>query len=253
MTRTLLFLLGLLCIGFTGFVAGTFGFGMAPGWVSIVAVLALSFPALIACFKLFGWKRGAVVFGILGVFALAIESIGVATGYPYGAFQYSADLGFKLFGLVPWTVPFAWTPLLFAACAAVLFFWPAKGSTGSIVRRSLAAAVTLLAMDLVLDPGAVVANIWVYGDPGSYYGVPWTNFAGWILSGYIGAFVFYKFLPADRTSLPLGFIISGSLSLAFWTGVTLAEGLWIPAAIGIALSIVFFAMYAQAAYLKKIL
>jgi putative membrane protein len=253
MTRTILFLLGLCLVTFTGFLAGTFGFDSAPSWVSGFAVVLLAVPSLGASFRFFGWKRGLVMFGILGLFAIFIESIGVATGYPYGVFDYSGDLGWKVFGLVPWALPFAWTPLLFAAVASVFFFWPVKGSNGSMIVRSFAAAVVLVLMDLVLDPGAVAAGIWVYGTHGAYYGVPWTNFAGWLLSGFIGAFLFYRFMPDARDRLPPGFLISGSLSLAFWMGVVIAEGLVVPAMIGAVLTILSFAMYARRVDVPKLI
>jgi uncharacterized membrane protein len=42
-------------------------------------------------------------------------------------------------------------------------------------------------LDATLDPGAVSQKFWTYRYPGAYYGVPWSNFVGWILSGIVGA------------------------------------------------------------------
>jgi putative membrane protein len=36
-----------------------------------------------------------------------------------------------------------------------------------------------------LDPGAVAVGFWAYADGGVYYGVPLSNFAGWVLSGTV--------------------------------------------------------------------
>lgn len=86
MTRTLAFAAGLLMVGFAGFCAGTFGFDSVPAWISVLAVVVLALPSLVVCFRSFGFKHGAILIGGLSVFAMAIETIGVATGYPYGAF-----------------------------------------------------------------------------------------------------------------------------------------------------------------------
>jgi putative membrane protein len=243
MTRTFAFLVGILMVGFAGYCAGRFGFDSVPAWTSVFGVVVLALPSFVICFRSFGPKRSAALLGGLGLFALIIEGVGVATGYPYGSFNYSEGMGWKVAGLVPWTVAFAWTPLLFTAVSAVLYFLPAKDSTGVIVRRSLMVAVLLVLMDLVLDPGAVATGLWAFASPGRYYGVPWTNFAGWLLSGYVGAFLFHKALPSGQMRLPLGLLISGSFSLVFWTGVVAAMGFVIPTLLGSALTIFFFITY----------
>jgi putative membrane protein len=43
----------------------------------------------------------------------------------------------------------------------------------------------VVGMDLALDPAAVSLGFWGYAAGGWYYGVPWTNYAGWVLSAVV--------------------------------------------------------------------
>lgn len=214
----LLFALTVL-MGVIGFLADRQGFSNQPGWISVISILVFAMPALWAFVHHSGWRKGLLVLVCLSIFALAIESVGVATGFPYGQFYYSADLGWRVFGLVPWTVPFAWIPLLLAAAGL------ASRVTARPVLRMLATALILVLMDLILDPAAVHAGLWRYSAGGWYFGVPWTNFAGWMFSGVLGAAILAWFKTDD---LPVrGVITSACLMLGFWSGVLLHAALTI--------------------------
>lgn len=174
---------------------------------------------------------------VLGCFAFGIETFAVLTGLPYGHFSYSDRIGVLVFGLVPWTVPFAWTPLLLVSytLAERIFKNPLTIILGS--------ALLLVAIDLVLDPAAVGQKFWAWSQPGPYYGVPYINFFGWLLSGLVGSYIFQRFLKAARASTidsdavtPPGLISSGFLILVFWTSVCFWMEYWLPASIGVALT-----------------
>lgn len=201
--------------------------------VSSVFVLVFALPSFWALVK---WlrKRGMLALAALSIFAVGIESFAVATGFPYGHFTYGAKIGDKLFGLVPWTVPFAWTPVLlgsYALARRVARNRPKFGKWNPV----FATALISTAFDLVLDPGAVLQNFWTYRAGGAFYGVPWTNFAGWILSGAVGALILHLFAQERDESPPKGLLGSLWLIALFWTSVCGWSGLWIPAAIGVAL------------------
>ncbi len=204
--------------------------------VSSVFVLVFALPSFWTLVKWLG-KRGMLALAALSVFAVGIESFAVATGFPYGHFTYGAKIGDKLFGLVPWTVPFAWTPVLlgsYALARRVARNRPKSEKWNTI----FATALISTAFDLVLDPGAVSQNFWTYRAGGAFYGVPWTNFAGWILSGAVGALILHLFAQERKhESPPKGLLGSLWLIALFWTGVCGWSGLWIPAAIGVALCV----------------
>jgi uncharacterized membrane protein len=107
----------------------------------------------------------------------AVEAIGVATGFPFGTYDYSGQLGPKLLG-VPLIIPLAWTWMAWPA-------WLAAGRLASSVSARIAvAAVGLAAWDLFLDPQMVAEGYWTWRDvdatlPG-VPGVPVGNYVGWL-------------------------------------------------------------------------
>ena len=54
-----------------------------------------------------GARTGAGVLLVTAATAVVFEAVGLATGVPYGEYEYSDDLGPTLFG-VPFLVPLAW-------------------------------------------------------------------------------------------------------------------------------------------------
>ncbi len=54
-----------------------------------------------------------------------------------------------------------------------------------ILVRVPVAIVAVVAIDLVLDPAAVAIGFWAFVPPGVYYGVPVSNYVGWVISGTV--------------------------------------------------------------------
>ncbi len=174
----------------------------------------------------------------MSVFGYAIETTGVVTGFPYGAFYYGDSLGPRVAGLVPYLLPLSWVPLVLGAVAATA---PATAPAGKLPRRRalwvLYAAVLLTLVDVVLDPGAISLGFWVYPEGGSYYGVPVTNFLGWLLSSSLAAAILLTLGCPEWNSVPPppGLLDSAVIAVAFWLGVAVFSGLLFPAVFGGAL------------------
>lgn len=203
--------------------------------VSSVFVVLFALPSYYSVVKVSGKKHGVIILGALGVYALLLESSAINTGFPYGDFIYNDLLGEKVFGLTPWTVAFAWPPIL------LLAFWYVKNKFhGKISWWQLALYVAIMAMavDLVLDPAAVYLGFWEWREPGFYYGVPLVNFLGWILSCFIGALILNKLWV--KKTVPLAISYSGLGVLWFWTVANIFMFQIIPAVVGFALLYVFF-------------
>lgn len=193
--------------------------------VSAAFVLVLYAPSAWALGKWLGSKRAFFVLFALGAFAVVLETFAVKTGIPYGHFSYGPKIGAKVFDAVPWTVPFSWPPLVLGAFAFARAF--SRGTFGLIALATL----FLLAFDLVLDPGAVSQQFWTYKAGGLFYGVPFSNFLGWILSGALGSWLLWK-TSGERADVPTTLVSSVVLILAFWTAVCVFSGLWIPSVVG---------------------
>ncbi|HEX2728885.1 MAG TPA: carotenoid biosynthesis protein, partial [Rubrobacteraceae bacterium] len=191
---------------------------------SYVSTFLIAVPPCAALFRYLGGRRAILSLVALSAFAYAVETTGVVTGFPYGEFRYGDSLGPRVFGLVPYLLPVSYVPLVIGAVAAVPLRRP--------VPRVLASAVLLTVTDAALDPGAVSLGFWGYPDGGLYYGVPVSNFAGWLLSGTIAAALLLALGCGWRGASPPGLLDGLVIAAAFWSGVAVFSGLILPALIG---------------------
>ena len=196
---------------------------------SYVSTFLIATPTVVALARYLGPRRAALSLLALAAFGYAIETTGVATGLPYGRFFYGDALGPKVFGLVPFLLPVTYVPLVIGAVAAS---WSpdSRGKFSWILR----AAVLLTLVDGVLDPGATLLGFWTWPEGGPYYGVPISNFAGWLLSSTLAAALLLATSSWRATPRP-GLLDSTILALAFWTGVATLSGLVVPFLLGAAL------------------
>lgn len=192
--------------------------------VSTVSVLTLFSVTAYAMGRTWGFFRSAAVFTVLAAYAFGIESLGVLTGFPYGSFQYLGAMAQEVFGLVPWTLPFAWMPIMVGAAAIAQRLVPSSRTA----RVCIGAVIAVLA-DMVLDPGAVALGFWRYQAGGWYYAVPWTNFAGWLLTSLAPM----ALLVRGERLLSRWSMVALGLMLVFWMGVNAGAGQWVPVGIGV--------------------
>ena len=172
-----------------------------------------------------GWASGLLLLASLSLFAYLIEFLGLVSGFPYGHFVYSDLMGPKVFEVLPVLLPFAYLPLVLGACALAAC-WSKK-----MLGRVILATGFLVLFDLVLDPGAVAIGLWSFSAGGAYYGVPVSNFLGWLVSASVASWLF--FLLADKQFVPPQLGVSAFLMLCFWTGVALFFSLWAPLVLGL--------------------
>ncbi len=205
---------------------------------SFISTLLIALPSFAAVWRYLGPRSAALSLLSVSVFGYAIETTGVITGFPYGAFYYGDSLGPRVAGLVPYLLPLSWVPLVLGSVAATA---PARAPTGKLLRRRalwvLYAAALLTLVDVVLDPGAVSLGFWVYPEGGPYYGVPVTNFLGWLLSSSLAAAILLALGRREWDSIPPppDLLDSAVIAVAFWVGVAVFSGLLFPAVVGVAL------------------
>ena len=198
---------------------------------SYVSTFLIALPPFVALFRYLGVRRAALSMLALSAFGYAIEAVGVATGFPYGTFHYGDALGQKLLGLVPYLLPLSYAPL---AIGAVTAAWNNRSARNHRLLLVLRASLLLTLIDGVLDPGAARMGFWIWPDGGAYYGVPLSNYAGWLLSGALAAILLLA--TGGWRTAPLPGLLDGAvLALAFWTGVAVFSGLIVPALLGAAL------------------
>ena len=194
---------------------------------SYVSTLLIALPSAIALFRYLGPRRASLSLLALSIFAYAIESIGVATGFPYGAFSYNDALGPRLAGLVPYLLPLSYTPLVVGAVAAA---WGTRRPLLHVIYATL----LLVWMDAVLDPGAASLGFWAWPQGGVYYDVPLSNYAGWLFSGALATALLLATGKWSETPRPT-LLDSAIIATSFWTGVAVLTGMVAPALLGASL------------------
>ncbi len=197
--------------------------------IAAAVILALfALPSYIALIKESGFARAASAILAISVFILGFEALLIKVGLPYGKFTISDVLGYKIFGLAPYTLALAYPPLVLAA------YWLAsnvKNRLGQIVLI----AVFLQVAHLVLDPATTKMRVWNWEAPGPFYGVPIASFVAWLVAGLFAGWLISSILNSDDVKRAAAY--SGFTILWFWAGVNLGLQQWIPGAIGIVASL----------------
>ncbi|QEE30341.1 carotenoid biosynthesis protein [Terriglobus albidus] len=153
-------------------------------------------------------SRGVLVFTCLslGVGAL-FESVSLRTGFPFGHYRFTGLMGPKIFDL-PILLALAYVGMGYLSWVVSVALAGGENrslSGGRIVWTPMIASFVMTTWDLSME--AIWADVdhgWVWRDGGSYYGVPTSNFLGWLLTTYVfyQLFAFYlrnqKTLPARR-------------------------------------------------------
>ncbi len=140
-----------------------------------------------------------------GLAGMAAELAGLKWGVPFGAYAYTEVLHPTVLG-VPVAIGCAWL-ILFAYVGQMLAWLRVRAWL-----RAAAGAAWMTALDLLIDPlAAGPLGYWVWSGGGRYYGVPWSNFAGWFVVG-LGLFLALRRPPAkDLKATGVG----GSILLFF--------------------------------------
>ena len=146
--------------------------GLTVATVLLGYVLSVSHAA---CTR--GPRAATALVATATVGGFAVEAIGVATGFPFGGYHYSGELGPKLLG-VPLIIPLAWTWMAWPAWLAAIRL------TSRPAARIAIAAAGLAAWDVFLDPQMVAEGYWRWDSPTPALpgvpGVPIGNYLGWL-------------------------------------------------------------------------
>lgn len=217
-------------------------------WLSLITILTVIFAAAFSLAHLIetrGILNGLLLAGSAFTITMLSEAVSVLTGLPFGHYIYSGQLGPKAFGLVPFVIPVAWLMVLYPAYETVRFLfrrltpqaWRKSGWRAGLAQCLLAAAA-MTAWDLSLDPRMVSAGYWIWRDGGPYFGIPLSNFAGWLLTSFVIYAVWRVFdrpisPPIDSShsslqsrAIPLHLALPALAYIATWLGESIANALF---------------------------
>ncbi|MGH7383875.1 MAG: carotenoid biosynthesis protein [Candidatus Rokuibacteriota bacterium] len=184
-----------------------------------------------------------------GLVALAAELLSTRAGIPFGFYRYTgATAGVELFlSNVPFFSPLSFPFLAYASfCLARRALGPGwAGSRAGRMRMAAASGVLMMLLDVVIDPLAVRGNRWFLGhifsypEGGLYFGVPLSNFAGWLVVGWVTVGGLVWTMAEERPGSPrLGtglyyLVLVVNLTVTLWIGELLigAAGIVVHAAV----------------------
>jgi uncharacterized membrane protein len=191
-----------------------------------------------------GWRKTGIFFVVSCGLSLSSELIGTGTGWPFGNYEYTSFLGYKVLDRVPFTIPLSW---FYMGLASYLL--------GSLIATrfdgrhrtawSLALGVWFLTVwDLVLDPAmahhSLHVQFWVWNETGPYFEMPIKNLAGWSITGLVfmalSRLLWRSNVDATSKQLRLPLAVY-AVNLAFAMVLSAGVGLWIPIVLSAALGL----------------
>lgn len=230
-----------------------FGWSMVGGGV-VYMLLATAAVAIYAYRTLGMWHCLGFMIPAIGL-SLGSELLGTSTGFPFGHYHYLSGLGYKIAGLVPFTIPLSWFYLGFSA-----YIIARAGLENLAIPQILKYAgaigfgsLLLTSWDFVLDPAMSQTTVpfWIWEQPGAFFGMPYENFSGWFGTGVVymtvATFIWKAkplIIPHNELGLPLAIYLS---NFAFATVLSLAAGIYIPILLGLVLGILPLLVFYQMA------
>jgi putative membrane protein len=170
-----------------------------------ISVSILMGFAIVHGIRRYGWKHFVVFFIVTFVVSWSYETLSILTGFPFGHYVYTDQLGPKL-----WLVPLLIMPAYFSmgyiawTLGHVLLDRFDDRLTGvEVVLVPALASFVMVMWDLCIDPASsTISSAWIWRDGGGYFGVPLVNFLGWYLCVFTIYLVFALYLrrSADWTT-----------------------------------------------------
>jgi uncharacterized membrane protein len=188
-----------------------------------------------------GARRTGLFAACVWPVALLAELSSTRVGVPFGFYHYTgATRGIELFvSNVPFMDSLSFT---FLAYASFCLARATLGRHAADRARCLAglSGVLMMLLDVVIDPVAVRGDRWFLGriffypEGGVYFGVPLSNFLGWVIVGAAGTGLYLAFAGADLSDRRLtpGMALYYAV-LLFNIGVTAWIGEWMLLAVGV--------------------
>jgi putative membrane protein len=226
-------------------------------------VFAFFAAFLLACVPHVGWRRTLTFTGVGYLIAFASEWLSINSGFPYGWYYYIDSTSNRELWVagVPFFDSLSYVFLAYCSYATALFIlsplrawhWDVAALETRRIRRSLSTlilgAFLQTFLDIIIDPVALQGRRWflgqIYGyrEHGAHFGVPLSNYWGWLLTSLLlmGAFQLidtrrHADAPKGVCNIPFRSLMGPVLYLSvllFNLGVTIWIGEYFMAVTGI--------------------
>lgn len=138
------------------------------------------------------------VFALLFAFTLgmAVEAVGVATGFPFGTYTYSPLFGLSVLK-VPLIIGINWALLSYCTAHVV------KKISGKVWLRVFTASLAMMLLDLLLEPFAIRHGFWVW----DAVFPPIQNFASWFAISLPIQWLMSKYVKESTNPLAIPYLV----------------------------------------------
>ncbi|HZO92202.1 MAG TPA: carotenoid biosynthesis protein [Candidatus Baltobacteraceae bacterium] len=191
-----------------------------------------------------GARRTAIFFLAATIVSACAELTGTKTGWPFGGYEYTSFLGWKILGRVPFAIPLSWFYVSLASYVLADAIVRRTGIRARTPAAILLATWFLVAWDLVLDPSMAAPQLqyihfWIWHERGPYFGMPLRNLAGWFATGAlfttIARICWRSDVPDDAdTTIPFTIY---ALNVVWSMILSVAAGMWPTAIAAIAFAL----------------
>ena len=173
-----------------------------PILIPLLVLVPLAF-ALFHGAQRYRWS-GILIFLVLClVVSNVLENTSILTGFPFGHYYYTSDLGPKLF-LVPLLIGpayFGTGYLAWVLSTVLVGDVRPKASAFTTFAVPFIASFMMVAWDLGMDPtSSTIRHSWIWEQGGGYFGVPLTNYLGWFFTVYVFFQLFALYLRLRKAS-----------------------------------------------------
>jgi len=224
-----------------------FQWSMGQGGVGYIILGAAAIALYL--YRTLGLQRMLLFFVPSVALSLGSELLGTSTGFPFGHYHYLSGLGYKVAGLVPFTIPLSWF-YMGAVCYVLVMAGLERLNVPGLLRQVgavLGGAVLLMAWDLVLDPAMSQTSLpfWQFEEIGEFFGMPYRNLSGWVATGVVFMSVAALLWRGQRLNLtrsqltvPLVVYLVNFAFGATITVLSLDPGFLIPTLMSVAIGVV---------------
>jgi len=174
----------------------------AQGLAALGIVIACAHAAMF-----YGWKDALALLAICLVITFTMENIGAATGFPFGRYHFEVGSNLIHVGIIPIIVGPLWFGMGYISwiVAGTLLGTTDARLNGKIelVALPVVAAFVMTRWDVVMDPPeATISRAWIWHDGGAHFGVPISNYLGWLLTSWLYYQAFAVYLNRRRKASP---------------------------------------------------
>ena len=152
---------------------------------------------------MYGWKNTLAFFTICLAVTFALENLGSLTGAVFGRYHFEIGSQLPYVGVIPIIVGPLWFGMgYFAWIVAGTMLGGADQHLNrqlNVIVLPLVAAFVMTQWDFVMDaPESTISKAWIWHDGGADFGVPLTNYVGWLVTSWIFYQVFTLYLSKRR-------------------------------------------------------